>query len=128
MQQINSYRVIRFSRNNNINSQDNAFFINNINNIMSQFNNMGINQNNVNNSNYMSNNEDNNNIYDQDFDRKKQKLILEMDEFQYKHIIKYNSRKDTKCSICLNEFSRTDIIKSFYKCEHIFHKVAYLNG
>ena len=66
------------------------------------------------------NNENNNNL--SEFDKKKRKLILEMDEYQYKHIQKYDSRKETECAICLNEFIGTNIIKAFYKCEHIFHK------
>ena len=55
-------------------------------------------------------------------DRKIRQLFLEMDEYQYKHIQKYESRKETKCAICLEEFKGTDMIKAFYKCEHIFHK------
>ena len=55
-------------------------------------------------------------------DRKIRQLFLEMDEYQYKHIQKYESRKETECAICLEEFKGTDMIKAFYKCEHIFHK------
>ena len=54
--------------------------------------------------------------------KKIRKLYLEMDEYQYKHIQKYESRKETECAICLEEFKGTDIIKAFHKCEHIFHK------
>ena len=57
-----------------------------------------------------------------DFDKKKRNLFLEMDEYQYKHIQRYESRKETECAICLEEFKGVDIIKAFYKCEHIFHK------
>ena len=57
-----------------------------------------------------------------DFEKKKMELILEMDEYQYKHIQKYESRKETECAICLEEFKGTDMIKAFHKCEHIFHK------
>ena len=45
-----------------------------------------------------------------------------MDQFQYKHIQKYDSRRETECAICIEEFKRNDIIKEFYKCRHIFHK------
>ena len=57
-----------------------------------------------------------------DFDKKKDDLFLEMDQYQYKHIQKYDSRRETECAICLGEFKRNDIIKEFYKCKHIFHK------
>ena len=62
------------------------------------------------------------------FEKKKLELILEMDEYQYKHIQKYeDSRKETSCVICLGEFKGNDIIKAFYKCNHIFHKKCLLN-
>ena len=62
-----------------------------------------------------------------DFEKKKLELTLEMDEYQYKHIQKYESRKEKECAICLEKFLGTDIIKAFYKCEHIFHKKCLLN-
>jgi hypothetical protein len=62
-----------------------------------------------------------------DFDKKKDNLFLEMDQFQYKHIQKYDSRRETECAICLEEFKRNDIIKEFYKCRHIFHKDCLKN-
>ena len=62
-----------------------------------------------------------------DFDKKKLDLILEMDEYQYKHITKYDSFKETECAICMGEFLGNDIIKSFYKCNHIFHKKCLLD-
>ena len=62
-----------------------------------------------------------------EFEKKKQELILEMDEFQYKNIIKYDSRKEEECPICLNSFKRIDIIKVFNKCEHIYHKNCLLD-
>ena len=74
-------------------------------------------QNSVNNSNVLFNNK---NL--SDFDKKKDELFLEMDQYQYKHIQKYDSRRETECAICLEEFKRNDIIKEFYKCKHIFHK------
>ena len=57
-----------------------------------------------------------------DHERKIRQLFLEMDEYQYKHIQKYESRKETECAICLEEFKGTDMIKAFHKCDHIFHK------
>ena len=62
-----------------------------------------------------------------DFDKKKFELIVEMDEYQYKHIQKYDSRKETECAICIEDFKGIDIIKAFYKCEHIFHKRCLLD-
>ena len=133
-------RVIRIVRNNG-NGQSN-FVINNgnmddINDIMNDFRDFGININlnnqnvnaNVNNNNNNNNNEEqnNNNNNLSDFDKKKQDLFLEMDEYQYKHIQKYESRKETECAICLEEFKGIDIIKAFYKCEHIFHKNCLKN-
>jgi len=60
-------------------------------------------------------------------EKKKLQLILEMDEYQYKHIQKYDSRKETECAICLEEFKGVDIIKAFSTCQHIFHKKCLLN-
>ena len=61
-------------------------------------------------------------------EKKKLQLILEMDEYQYKHIQKYDdSRKETNCAICLEDFKNTDIIKAFCTCKHIFHKKCLLN-
>ena len=54
-------------------------------------------------------------------------LFLEMDEYQFKHITKYESFKETECAICMEEYKGRDIIKSFYKCNHIFHKKCLLN-
>ena len=51
-----------------------------------------------------------------------------MDEYQFKHIQKYDeSRKETECAICLEDFKDIDIIKAFYKCNHILHKKCLLN-
>ena len=106
---------------------------------MNQFRDFGINLN-LNNQNanvhvnYVNNNveqnndndnDDNNNL--SDFNKKKHDLFLEMDEYQYKHIQKYESRKETECAICLETFKGIDIIKAFYKCEHIFHKDCLKN-
>ena len=63
----------------------------------------------------------NNNI----LNKKRAELILELDEFQYKHISKYSSRKEDNCAICLQKFKGTDIIKEFC-CKHIFHKKCLL--
>ena len=87
--------------------------------------------NNSNNNNNNNHNNNNSNLEDMDsylskFEEPKRKLILEMDEFQYKHITKYESRKETECAIYLEEFKGIDIIKAFYKCEHIFHKRCLL--
>ena len=63
----------------------------------------------------------NNNI----LNKKRAELILELDEFQYKHISKYSSRKEDTCAICNQTFKGTDIIKEFC-CKHIFHKKCLL--
>lgn len=55
------------------------------------------------------------------FNRKKKKFILELDEFQYKHLKKYSALKEDKCPICLQKYKSSDIIKEF-PCKHIFHK------
>ena len=89
-------------------------------------NGININQNNNANihvNNYDDNDEGNNQNLT-DFEKKKHNLFLEMDEYQYKHIQKYESRKETECAICLEQFKGIDIIKSFYKGEHIFHKAC----
>ena len=136
-------RVIHIQSGNNGNMR----VVNNISNsslneLMNEFNDFGININLNNNQNHNQNQNQNNNINVNnmdinhssnlnvganngelsDFDKKKQDLFLEMDEYQYKHIQKYDSRKETSCAICIEDFKGTDIIKAFYKCEHIFHK------
>jgi hypothetical protein len=46
-----------------------------------------------------------------------------MDEYQYKHIQKYESRKETECTICLEQFKGIDIINSLiYFC---FYYILY---
>ena len=136
---------------NNMNNMNNMFnnFYNNMNYMNNMNNNMGINNNNIDNNNNVNNNENSNsnssnrraNLSDiknsimasvnmnslSDFEQKKLELTLEMDEYQYKHIQKYESRKETECAICLADFEGTDIIKAFYKCEHIFHKKCLLD-
>ena len=62
-----------------------------------------------------------------DFEKKKLQLILEMDEYQYKHIQKYQNREEKECAICLGDFQGIDILKAFYKCDHIFHKKCLLD-
>ena len=130
----NNVRIIRIG---NGNIQTNFSSNQSLNSMMNDLNNLGIhinlnnqnqnrnNANNNNNNNINVNNDDDDEENEQnlsDFDRKKQNLFLEMDEYQYKHIQRYESRKETECAICLEEFKGIDIIKAFYKCEHIFHK------
>ena len=67
--------------------------------------------------------DDNNDV--QIYFHKRKKFILELNEFQYKHIKKYSSIKEKKCSICLNKYKTSDIIKEF-PCKHIFHKTCIL--
>ena len=109
----NSNRYVNPNINQNVNQR-----VNNVN----QNTNSNIAQNSVYNSNVLFNDK---NL--SDFDKKKDNLFLEMDQFQYKHIQKYDSRRETECAICLEEFKRNDIIKEFYKCRHIFHKDCLKN-
>ena len=130
---ISNNRIITINSNplsaqyiNEINSAINPFGMNfNMNNFNNMMSNMNINvMNDINNNvNYDNNDDNDDNVNNSsDFELKKQQLILEMDEFQFKHIKKYDSRKETECAICLEKFKGIDIIKAFIKCEHIFHK------
>ena len=69
------------------------------------------------------NNEENEeNEEDRDlFMRKREQFILELDEFQFKHLKKYSALTEDKCPICLQKYKSADIIKEF-PCKHIFHK------
>ena len=71
--------------------------------------------------NYDENEDNDNEIYN----IKKNKFILELDEFQYKHVKKYSTIKEDKCAICLQKYKGVDIIKEF-PCKHIFHKICIL--
>ena len=55
------------------------------------------------------------------FLKKRNQFILELDEFQFKHLKKYSALKEDKCAICLQKYKGVDIIKEF-PCKHIFHK------
>ena len=55
------------------------------------------------------------------FNKKRNQYILELDEFQFKHLKKYTALKEDKCPICLQKYKGPDIIKEF-PCKHIFHK------
>ena len=55
------------------------------------------------------------------FKEKKKQFILELDEFQFKHLEKYSALKEEKCPICLQKYKGADMIKEF-PCKHIFHK------
>ena len=66
-------------------------------------------------------NEDENNEEIEIFMKKRDQYILELDEFQYKHLTKYSALKEDKCAICLLKYKGVDIIKEF-PCKHIFHK------
>ena len=66
-----------------------------------------------------------NNQENQIFNTKKKKLILDLNEFQYKHIKKYSKIKEKKCSICLVKYKKSDLIKEL-PCNHIFHKNCIL--
>ena len=103
----------------------NGFFNNDFNNF-NNFNNINIE------NDYENNNDDEdedeeieNNEEDEDgaelFMKKREQFILELDEFQFKHLKKYSALKEDKCPICLQKYKGTDIIKEF-PCKHIFHK------
>ena len=55
------------------------------------------------------------------FNKTRNQYILELDEFQFKHLKKYSALKEDKCPICLQKYKGADIIKEF-PCKHIFHK------
>ena len=38
------------------------------------------------------------------FNRKKKKYMMELDEFQYKHLKKYSALKEENCPICLQKY------------------------
>ena len=71
------------------------------------------------------NNEENEeNEEDRDlFMRKREQFILELDEFQFKHLKKYSALTEDKCPSCLQKYKSADIIKEF-PCKHIFHKTC----
>ena len=112
----------------------NGFFNGNFNNINYNNNNFSYNNNNndddededdneedyENDNEEIENNEDNDNE-DELFMNKRNQFILELDEFQFKHLKKYTALKEDKCPICLFKYKGTDIIKEF-PCKHIFHK------
>ena len=87
------------------------------------FNNDFNNFNNFNNINIENDYEINNDDEDESelFMKKREQFILELDEFQFKHLKKYSALKEEKCPICLQKYKGTDIIKEF-PCKHIFHK------
>ena len=107
-------------------------------NFGNQFFNNGFNNINVDNNIYENNNfenDDNDENEDEEneeenenneneielFMRKREEFILELDEFQFKHLKKYSALKEDKCPICLQKYKGADIIKEF-PCKHIFHK------
>jgi len=124
----------RVSNSNNARERDNmsssSFGNNNNNNNRNEANNASnSNANNISNRNDVSNsiNKSINFQNLSDFEKKKLQLILEMDEYQYKHIQKYQNREEKECAICLGDFQGIDILKAFYKCDHIFHKKCLLD-
>ena len=122
----------------NINFSNNGYYNNyNINN-NSSFNNINFNNNNndddddddddeyeeIENNNNDDNDNDNDNENNDEielFMKKRNQYILELDEFQFKHLKKYTALKEDKCPICLVKYKGIDIIKEF-PCKHIFHK------
>jgi len=58
---------------------------------------------------------------------KRNEIILELNEFQFKHVKKYIKRIDENCSICLEKFKGTDVVKQFACGQHIFHKKCLIN-
>ena len=86
------------------------------------------NENNNENNNQNNDDDDNNeeeNEVSEEFNIKKDKFILNLNEFQYKHIKKYSLIKEKKCPICLLKYKGSDIIKEF-PCNHIYHKKCIL--
>ena len=87
--------------------------------------NENINENNQNNDDDDDDNNEEENEVSEEFNLKKDKFILNLNEFQYKHIKKYSLIKEKKCSICLLKYKGSDIIKEF-PCNHIYHKKCIL--
>ena len=96
----------------------NSFFNGNFNNFNNNYNNNV--ENNYNDDNEEESEEGNNEEIEL-FMKKREQFILELDEFQYKHLTKYSALKEDKCAICLVKYKGIDIIKEF-PCKHIFHK------
>ena len=69
--------------------------------------------------------DENNNAEAELYFKKRNRFILELDEFQYKHVKKYSTIKEENCAICLQKYKGVDIIKEF-PCKHIFHKNCIL--
>ena len=124
--------VTGFTNNFNFNNSNFANF-----NFGQNSNNNNFNNNNMNNFNYnnYSDNENEESEYeeeseDEEFneeeeeneENKKKKILLDLNEFQYKHAKKYIKRIDDKCAICLETYKGTDIVKQFACGQHIFHK------
>ena len=117
----------------NINLSNNGFFNNNYNysfNNGGNFNNINFSNNNNNNDDEdddddeyeeIENNDNDNNEEIELFMKKRNQYILELDEFQFKHLKKYSALTEDKCPICLVKYKGIDIIKEF-PCKHIFHK------
>ena len=60
-----------------------------------------------------------------DFEKKKLQLILEMDEYQYKHIQKYENIEEKECASYLGDFQGIDIIKPFINVNIFSIKNSY---
>jgi hypothetical protein len=111
----------------NFNFGNNGFFNGGMNNM--NMNNVNIEEDDDENEDFDFNEEEyeeneNNEENDEDIDlfmRKREQFILELDEFQFKHLKKYSALKEDKCPICLQKYKSADIIKEF-PCKHIFHK------
>ena len=80
--------------------------------------------------------ENNEEILMETYLHEKKKRIMNLNEFQFKNINLYfkdfNTNSALKervgnCSICLNDFVGTDIVKQFSCDQHIFHKKCLLN-
>lgn len=80
-----------------------------------------------NNNNFYHNNNYSDNNEKKKFENLRKQLILELDEFQYKNINKFINKNsfDDSCSICLEKYKITDIIKEL-PCQHFFHKKCLL--
>jgi len=103
----------------------NNFFNGNVNNVNIENNYDNENDEDEDDYEEVENNEDNNEDNDSNeielFMKKREQFILELDEFQFKHLKKYSALKEDKCPICLQKYKGPDIIKEF-PCKHIFHK------
>ena len=134
MNNLNNFNFSNSFFNNNNNNNNNYNNNNNNNNYNNNNNNFNFNFENFDDSddeNYYQNEEEeeneNENEEEENLIEKRNNIILNLNEFQFKHVKKYIKRIDENCSICLEKFKGTDVVKQFACGQHIFHKKCLIN-